>query len=84
METTYDDPGIQNMLAGAEEDNPSQLSQLVMNRVYNRWVLDFEDEDVARRWSVRWHRRVLPELSHMKGAWKDSEEARICNTELLW
>lgn len=84
LETMYDDPAIQSMLSGANEDNPSQTSQLVMNRVYNRWVLDFEDEDTARRWSVRWHRRVLPELSHTRGAWKDSEEARICNTELLW
>jgi hypothetical protein len=55
-----------------------------MNRVYNRWVLDLEDEDSARRWSVWWHRRVLPELSSGKGAWKDGEEARICNTEVLW
>jgi hypothetical protein len=84
LETTYDDPAIQSMLSGANEDSPSQTNQLVMNRVYNRWVLDFEDEDTARRWSVRWHRRVLPELSHTRGAWKDSEEARICNTELLW
>jgi hypothetical protein len=83
-EMTYDDPAIESMLGGADEDNPSQQNQLVMNRVYNRWVLDFEDEDIARRWSVRWHRRMLPELSHTKGAWKDSEEARICNTELLW
>jgi hypothetical protein len=83
-EMTYDDPAIQSMLGGVDEDSPSQQNQLVMNRVYNRWVLDFDDEDTARRWSVRWHRRLLPELSHTKGAWRDSEEARICNTELLW
>jgi hypothetical protein len=83
-EKVYDDPAIQSVLEGTSEDNPGQTSQLIMNRVYNRWVLDFEDEDTARRWSVRWHRRVLPELSHTKGAWRDSEEARVCNTELLW
>ncbi|KAL1800610.1 hypothetical protein ACET3X_000952 [Alternaria dauci] len=83
-EMAYDDPAIQSMLGGVDEERPSQQNQLIMNRVYNRWVLDFEDEDTARRWSVRWHRRMLPELSHTKGAWRDSEEARICNTELLW
>jgi hypothetical protein len=83
-ETTYDDPAIQSMLAGAEEDNANALNQLVMNRVYNRWVLDFETEDEARRWCFRWHRRVLPELSHGKGSWREGEEVRVCNTEVLW
>jgi hypothetical protein len=83
-ETTYADPAIQSMLQGAEEDNANALNQLVMNRVYNRWVLDFEDEDSARRWCLSWHRRVLPELSHGKGSWREGEEVRVCNTEILW
>jgi len=84
-ETTFDDPAIQKMMAGADEDgSPQQMTQLVMNRVYNRWVIDFEDEDSARRWSAIWHRKVLPDLSDRKGAWKDAEEERICNTEVLW
>jgi hypothetical protein len=81
-ETTYADPAIQSMLAGAEEDNENALNQLVMNRVYNRWVLDFEDEDSARRWALSWHRRVLPD--HGKGGWREGEEVRVCNTEVLW
>jgi hypothetical protein len=63
------------------------MNQYVMNRVYNRWVLDFEDADTARRWSLRWHRRkfpVPPDSFGGDGAWKDNEEARICNTEVLW
>ncbi|KAI1540911.1 hypothetical protein PtrCC142_004714 [Pyrenophora tritici-repentis] len=85
QEMTFDDPAIQKMMEGAGEDgNPQQVNQLIMNRVYNRWILDFEDEDTARRWSAIWHRKVLPDLSDKKGAWKETEEERICNTEVLW
>ncbi|KAE8836887.1 hypothetical protein HRS9122_07042 [Pyrenophora teres f. teres] len=85
QEMTFDDPAIQKMMDGVEEDgNPQQVNQLIMNRVYNRWILDFEDEDTARRWSGIWHRKVLPDLSDKKGAWKETEEERICNTEVLW
>jgi hypothetical protein len=81
----YEDPAIQSMLAGADEHTGAkEINQWVMNRVYNRWVLDFEDEDSARRFAVGWHRKVLPELSAGKGAWKDGEEVRVCNTEVLW
>ncbi|KAF1837031.1 hypothetical protein BDW02DRAFT_566447 [Decorospora gaudefroyi] len=83
--TTYEDPAIQGLLEGAAEASDAKaINQLVMNRVYNRWVLDFENEDDARRWCVRWHRRVLPELGPGRQAWKDGEEARICNVEVLW
>ncbi|RMZ71724.1 hypothetical protein GMOD_00006868 [Pyrenophora seminiperda CCB06] len=82
---TFDDPAIQNLMAGADEDGSAQqMNQLVMNRVYNRWVIDFEDEDSARRWCAIWHRKVLPDLSDRKGGWKDTEEERVCNTEVLW
>jgi hypothetical protein len=84
-ELTYDDPEIQRTMGGVDEDrSQAQLNQEIMNRVYNRWVLDFEDEHSARRWCLRWHRKVFPEPTGGDSAWKDSEEARICNTELLW
>lgn len=84
----YDDPEIQNMM-GPAEDEASQrhMNQYVMNRVYNRWVLDFADGDTARRWSLRWHRKMFRAPSDSGGGdgeWQDNEEARICNTELLW
>ncbi|XP_014554503.1 hypothetical protein COCVIDRAFT_39595 [Bipolaris victoriae FI3] len=85
MEMAYEDPEIQSMMGSVEEDrSPAQMHQEVMNRVYNRWVLDFEDEHSARRWSLRWHRKVFPESSNADTAWKDSEEVRMCNTEVLW
>ncbi|KAL6702774.1 hypothetical protein ACN47E_000958 [Coniothyrium glycines] len=80
----YEDAGIQAFMAGAEEDlGAKEVSQFMMNRLYNRWILDFEDESAARRFAIRWHRRPLPEVSGGK-EWKDSEEPRMCNTEFLW
>ncbi|RAR05294.1 hypothetical protein DDE82_004041 [Stemphylium lycopersici] len=85
QEMVYEDPAIQSLMGNAETDRtPSQMNQEVMNRVYNRWVLDFDDEDTARRWAVRWHRKMFPESALADAAWKDVEEARICNTEVLW
>lgn len=85
MEMTYDDPEIQSMMGNMEEDrSAAQMHQEVMNRVYNRWVLDFEDEHSARRWCLRWHRKVFPEPSGGDSSWKDSEEVRLCNAEVLW
>ncbi|KAF1948048.1 hypothetical protein EJ02DRAFT_449520 [Clathrospora elynae] len=84
-EPVYADPAVHALLAGAEDSSAKEMNQLVMNRLYNRWVVEFEDEDSARRWAVGWHRKVLPELSGGgKGAWKDGEEQRVCNTEVLW
>jgi hypothetical protein len=85
QEMVYEDPAIQSLMGNAEADRtPSQMNQEVMNRVYNRWVLDFDDEATARRWAARWHRKMFPEPAGADAAWKDVEEARICNTEVLW
>ncbi|EMD58314.1 hypothetical protein COCSADRAFT_104132 [Bipolaris sorokiniana ND90Pr] len=74
-----------SIMGSAEEDrSAAQMNQEAMNRVYNRWVLDFEDEHSARRWCMRWHRKVFPEPSGGDTSWKDNEEVRMCNAEVLW
>ncbi|KAI8936781.1 hypothetical protein NX059_006027 [Plenodomus lindquistii] len=84
-QTQFEDPAIQSMMAGVEEESGTkELNQYVMNRVYNRWVIDFDDESAARRFAINWHRRVLPATALSKGAWEDTEEERMCNTEVLW
>lgn len=81
----YEDPGIQSLMSGADEDSsPKEVNQMVMNRVYNRWVIDFSNEDDARRFALAWHRRVLPELTRERSGWKDMADVRMCNTEVLW
>jgi hypothetical protein len=59
-----------------------ELNQIVMNRLYNRWVVDFEDEGAARRFARLWHRRVLP--NERGSTWKDVEEPRMISAEFLW
>ena len=44
----------------ANGDAKESISQIVMNRVYNRWVLEFTEEEAAKRFARLWHRRVLP------------------------
>ncbi|CAO2658263.1 Nn.00g059860.m01.CDS01 [Neocucurbitaria sp. VM-36] len=81
----FEDPAIRFLMAGAEEDSTAkEIKQMVMNRVYNRWIIDFSDEDASRRFATSWHRRVLPDLMKEKVGWKDAEERRMCNTEVLW
>jgi hypothetical protein len=83
-QTEYEDEGIKALMAGMEEDSSSkEIHQYIMRRLYNRWILDFEDEDAARRFAISWHRRVLPDGAG-SGGWQDAEEARVCNTEVLW
>jgi hypothetical protein len=62
------------------------MNQLIMNRVYNRWILEFEEEDAARRFATMWHRKVLPDpvKNSRNTAWRETEETRICNAEFLW
>ncbi|KAF2865963.1 hypothetical protein BDV95DRAFT_585477 [Massariosphaeria phaeospora] len=67
---------------GDDSAATARVSQLVMNRVYNRWIVEFTDEDAARRFARMWHRKVLPTKGDV--TWKDVEEARMCNTEVLW
>lgn len=83
----YDDPNIAYFMKNDEpgdHNNAKEISQVMMNQVYNRWILDFDDEDEARRFAIGWHRRALPELSKTERTWKDYEESRMCNAELLW
>lgn len=56
--------------------------QAIQKKLYNRWIVDFEDEDEARRFARVWHRKTLPYTKGMD--WKDSEQERICNAEFLW
>ncbi|KAH6616679.1 hypothetical protein C7974DRAFT_319112 [Boeremia exigua] len=63
---------------------PQEVSQLVMNRVYNRWMVELDDEDAARRFAGLWHRVVLPATKDRKGAWKEAEEERWVEAEYLW
>jgi hypothetical protein len=83
----FEDPNIAHLMksdASGEGENPQEINQIVMNRVYNRWILEFDDEDEAKRFVVAWHRRPLPNLGPGGLAWKEYEEMRICNCELLW
>jgi hypothetical protein len=58
------------------------ISQLVMNRLYNRWIVEFVDEDAAQRFARMWNRRVLPAPKFV--TWRDTEEVRMVNAEFLW
>ncbi|KAJ4341719.1 hypothetical protein N0V95_007152 [Ascochyta clinopodiicola] len=87
----YEDPQLEAFLSnrssgggGDNDDDAKQINQLVMNRVYNRWIIEFEDEDAARRFAIMWHRVVLPEAKEKTGAWRDAEEVRWVGAEYLW
>lgn len=83
-DSTHEDSPI-DPLTGADLDEGAQLHQTVMNRLYNRWVIEFEEEEAAKRFSRLWNRRVLPvSVSAKHVTWRDIEEVRMCNTELLW
>lgn len=96
LDLNYEDAQISSFLglekgeSGAEqqqqEDGEAKLmSQLIMNRVYNRWIVELEDEDAARRFAQLWHRVVLPFAKHGRdGAWKEVEEERWVEAEYLW
>lgn len=67
------------------DQNAKVLNQILMNRVYNRWIVDFSEEAAARRFARLWHRKVLPMRSGAKNrSWRDVEEVRMCNAEYLW
>jgi hypothetical protein len=82
--------GLEKEESGTEqqqqEDGEAKLmNQLVMNRVYNRWIVELEDEDAARRFAQLWHRVVLPFAKNGRdGAWKEVEEERWVEAEYLW
>ncbi|KZM24036.1 uncharacterized protein EKO05_0004626 [Ascochyta rabiei] len=88
----YEDPQLDAFLSNRsshgsssdDDDDAKQINQLVMNRVYNRWIVEFEDEDAARRFAIMWHRVVLPDAKEKTGAWRDGEEVRWVGAEYLW
>ncbi|KAJ4986077.1 hypothetical protein SVAN01_08450 [Stagonosporopsis vannaccii] len=86
----YEDPQIAMFLgtssdsSDAETQTSQETNQLVMNRVYNRWIVELDDEDAARRFAGLWHRVVLPDAKDRKGAWKEAEEERWVQAEYLW
>ena len=71
-----------------EDDNGQDakaINQMIMNRVYNRWIIEFSEESAARRFARLWHRKVLPMQASVKHrTWRDLEEVRMCNAEYLW
>lgn len=58
------------------------ISQVILNRLYNRWIIEFEDEDAAKRFARIWNRRVLPAPKLV--TWRDMEEVRMVDAEFLW
>ncbi|KAF2027393.1 hypothetical protein EK21DRAFT_72071 [Setomelanomma holmii] len=87
MQFAFEDPGIASLLRTndhSDADEAKHMNQIAMNRLYNRWLIDFDDEDEARRFATSWHRRELPELAKGDRTWKDYEEVRMCNCEVLW
>jgi hypothetical protein len=87
MKLEFDDPAIAALMRSdteADGDATKSINQIVMNRMYNRWLIEFDDEDEARRFAFAWHRRPLPELVKGDRTWKDYEEVRMCNCEVLW
>ena len=64
-------------------DKQAEIRQEIIDRVYNRWIIEFETERMARRFARAWHRRRLP-IAGDKGDWKDDSTVRMCNTEVLW
>jgi hypothetical protein len=88
--TVYEDPhiaaflGTPEALAEGAGENAAQMNQLVMNRLYNRWIVEFEDETAARRFAIMWHRVLLPERKEGVGRWREGEEERWVSAEYLW
>jgi hypothetical protein len=80
--STEDDASLDSSSQG--EENAADVHDMVMNRVYNRWIIDFDDEEAAKRFARLWNRRVLPINKSAKHvSWRDTEERRMCNTEYL-
>lgn len=87
----FEDPTIAAFLgpssssqASPSDSSAKEINQLVMNRVYNRWIAEFEDEDAARRFAGLWHRVRLPDAKERDGKWKEAEEERWVMAEYLW
>ncbi|KAG9206958.1 hypothetical protein G6514_000249 [Epicoccum nigrum] len=90
LDVDYEDVQISSFLGlenGEQQEagEAKRMNQLVMHRVYNRWIVEMEDEDAARRFAQLWHRVVLPFAKDGRdGAWKEVEEERWVEAEYLW
>lgn len=84
--STEDDTTLSYLsLSEDEGEKAQQLSQIAMNRVYNRWVVEFEEEEAAQRFARIWNRKVVPiNKNPNRVTWRDTEERRMCNAEFLW
>ncbi|KAF2654492.1 hypothetical protein K491DRAFT_600803 [Lophiostoma macrostomum CBS 122681] len=71
-----------NDAANEQDEGKPAVSQLVMNRLYNRWIVEFSEEGAAQRFARLWNRRVLPAPRFV--TWRDTEEVRMVNAEFLW
>jgi hypothetical protein len=81
--STEDDAALE--IFSQREENAADVNEMVMNQVYNRWIIDFDDEEAAKRFARLWNRRVLPiNKSARHVSWRETEERRMCNTEYLW
>lgn len=71
-------------VAGADPaaTGTDQLNQILMNRVYNRWLIEFEDEQAARRFARIWNMRPFP-IDTSPAHWM-GEAQKMCTTEFLW
>lgn len=65
---------------GSEEP---EILQETIGRMYNRWVIEFQDESMARRFARAWNGRPLPIGGDNLG-WRNDAAERICSTEALW
>ncbi|KAF2204993.1 hypothetical protein GQ43DRAFT_386738 [Delitschia confertaspora ATCC 74209] len=72
--------GVSEAADNASEDQ--KLKQHIMVKLYNRWIIEFDDEDMARRFARVYHRRILPKPR--TESWRETEIERVCNTEFLW
>ncbi len=83
-QTMFEDPAIQSYITSSDDErSANEINQTILNRLYNRWIIEFGDEDAALRFSRTWHRRILPAAREGEG-WKEQEEERVCNVEVLW
>ncbi|CAI6340629.1 unnamed protein product [Periconia digitata] len=77
------DLGLENSGgSGNSSSEQQQLNQMLMNRVYNRWLIEFEDEQAARRFARIWNMRSFP-LDTSPAHWM-GEGQKMCETEFLW
>lgn len=61
----------------------AEPSQYIISKLYNRWIVEFTEENAAQRFARIWNRRVIPHDAKLT-TWRDTEEVRMINAEYLW